>query len=486
MAPVDRSERSSRSDRSGRARAGRSIVLAGVLASLSLGAQAPPAAIDWTAVEKETLEHFQTLVRFDTADPPGNEKPLADYLVSVLKREGIDVQTFAREAHRPNVVARLKGNGRRRPLLLMGHTDTVNVDPAKWTHPPFSAARDGGYIYGRGTLDDKDNLVSGLMMMLMLKRQNVPLARDVIFLAESGEEGSTQVGIQFMVERHFDAINAEFCLAEGANVRREGGRVKYAPVQMLEKLPRAIELTSRGVAGHGSVPLKSNAIVHLSAAVARVAEWRTPIRLNDVTEVYFERLATISSGPQAQAYRDVQNPATAARADDYFMENEPRHSSMLRTSISPNMIQGGYRINVIPSEAKASLDVRLLPDEDPAEFLAAVRKVVNDPAITVEWAKRNERPGGASRLGTEAFQAIEAAVKKHYETIAIPTMNTGGTDMAFLRARGIQCYGMGSAVDAEDEPRGFGAHSDQERILEAELYRFVRFQWDVVRQLAAE
>jgi acetylornithine deacetylase/succinyl-diaminopimelate desuccinylase-like protein len=453
---------------------------------LSLGARQSQPNVDWTAIEKETLEHFQALVRFDTSDPPGNEKPLADYLVDVLKREGIDVQTFAVQANRPNVVARLKGNGRRRPLLLMGHTDTVNVDPAKWMHPPFSAAREGGHIYGRGTLDDKDNLASALMVMLMLKRQKVPLARDVIFLAESGEEGSTHVGIQFLVEKHFDAINAEYCLAEGANVRREGGRIKYAPVQMLEKLPRAIELTSRGVAGHGSVPLKTNAIVHLSGAVARVAEWRTPIRLNDVTELYFERLASISTGAQAQAYRDVQNPANAEKADDYFMTNEPRHSSMVRTSISPNMIQGGYRINVIPSEAKASLDVRLLPDEDPAEFLAAVRTVVNDPAITVEWAKRNERPGGISRIGTEAFQAIEAAVKKHYDTIAIPTMNTGGTDMAFLRAKGIQCYGTGSAVDAEDEPKGFGAHSDQERILESELYRFVRFQWDIVRQLAAE
>jgi acetylornithine deacetylase/succinyl-diaminopimelate desuccinylase-like protein len=366
----------------------------------------------------------------------------------------------------------------------MAHTDTVNVDPAKWTHPPFSAARHEGHIYGRGTVDDKDNVTAALMVMLMLKRQNLPLSRDVIFLAESGEEGATQVGIQFMVEKHFDAINAEYCLAEGGTVRREGGKVKYAGVEVLEKLPKAIELTSRGVAGHGSIPLQSNAIVHLSAAVARVAAWRTPIRLNDVTELYFERLASISTGPQAEAYRKALNPATAAEADDYFMANEPRHSSMLRTSISPNIIQGGYRVNVIPSEAKATLDVRLLPDEDPAALLTEVRKVVDDPAIQVEWAKRNERPAGASRLGTEAFQAIEAAVTRTYQTVTLPYLSTGATDKAFLRAKGVQCYGIGPALDMEDEAKGFAQHSDQERILESELYRFVRFNWDIVTALA--
>src|SRR5688572_26571943 len=162
-----------------------------VLLSTIASAQAP-AQPDWARVEAETIEHFQALVRFDTSDPPGNEKPAADYLVQVLEKEGIATQVFSLEAHRPNVVARLKGNGSKRPLLIMGHTDTVNVDPKKWTHGPFSATREGGYVYGRGTVDDKDNLTAALMVMLTLKRMNVPLDRDVIFLAEAGEEGSTR------------------------------------------------------------------------------------------------------------------------------------------------------------------------------------------------------------------------------------------------------------------------------------------------------
>ncbi len=159
------------------------------------------------------MRHFQALVRMDTSDPPGNEKAAADYLVDVLKKDGIAVQTFALPdaPHRPNVVARLTGNGRKRPLLIMGHTDVVNVDPKKWTHGPFSATREGGYVYGRGTVDDKDNVTAALMTMVTLKRLNVPLDRDVIFLAESGEEGSTRVGIQFMVNEHFGAIDAARC-----------------------------------------------------------------------------------------------------------------------------------------------------------------------------------------------------------------------------------------------------------------------------------
>ena len=442
---------------------------------------------DWERVNAETLQHFQGLVRFDTSDPPGGEAPAVAYLKSVLEKEGIPVEVFALEANRPNLVARLKGTGRKRPLLIMGHTDVVNVDPKKWTHPPFDAVRDGGYIYGRGTVDDKDNVVASLMAMLLLKRLNLLLDRDVIFLAEAGEEGSTRVGIRYMTQEHFPSIEAEYCLAEGGGVSRSGGTVKFASVQTLEKTPRAIDLVARGVAGHGSVPLRTNPIAHLSGAVARIAGWKPPIRLNDTTRAYFKRLAALSARADAKRYLDIigADPKLAAAADEYFLEHEPRHASMIRTSISPNIIQGGYRVNVIPSEARATLDVRTHPDDNPEQLLAEVRKVVNDPAIEVTWGQRDVRPSaGSAELDSEAFTAIEAGITKHYDTVTLPTMSTGATDMAYLRARGIQCFGIGPATDTEDGPKGFGAHSDQERILESELYRFVRFYYDLVRTLA--
>jgi acetylornithine deacetylase/succinyl-diaminopimelate desuccinylase-like protein len=385
------------------------------------------------------------------------------------------------------VLARLKGSGRKRPLLIMGHLDTVSIDEKKWSFPPFGATRDGGYIYGRGTVDDKDNATAALMVMLTLKRLNVPLDRDVIFLAEAGEEGNSRLGIQFMVNQHYPDVDAEYCLAEGGNVSRENGKVKYASIQTLEKIPHAVELIARGPSGHASVPLKNNAVAHLAEAVSRAAQWRIPIRLNETTRVYFQRLAEISSPADAKRYRDIlsNDPKVSGPADDYLLEREPRHASMIRTSLSPTMIQAGYRINVIPSEVKATLDVRMQPSENAEEFLAALTTVVNDPAVEVRWAQRDVRPGtGSARLDVEGFKVVEAMVKKDYETVTLPTMSTGATDMAYLRAKGMQCYGIGPAIDVEDGPKGFGAHSDQERILESELYRFVRFHYDVVAELA--
>lgn len=443
--------------------------------------------IDWTAVEQETLRHFQALIRIDTSDPPGVELPAVEYLRRVLEAEGIPTQTFALDPKRPNLVARLKGNGRKRPLLIMGHTDVVNIDPKKWTFPPFGAARDGGYIYGRGTVDDKDNVTAALMTMLLLKRRNVPLDRDVIFLAEAGEEGNVRFGILHMVEKHFEAIDAEFCLAEGGSVVRTGGKVRYAAVGTAEKIPYALKLIARGPAGHGSRPLRTNAVVHLAQAVAKVAAWQPPMRLNDTTRAYFERLATISTPEEAARYNNLVHPEKTKAIQEYFAEHEPGHNSMIRTSISPNIIQAGYRVNVIPSQAEATLDIRALPDENLPQFVETLRKVISDPAVEVLREARDTRPGSApSPLTSEAFRTIEAMVKQHYQgVVTLPTMQTGATDMAYLRARGVQCYGIGPATDTEDGPKGFGAHSDQERILEAELYRFVRYQWDIVRKLAA-
>src|SRR6185436_15457984 len=464
----------------------RLTILLTSLLSVTTLAQAP-AQPDWAKLQDETMQHYQALLRIDTRNPPGNETAVAEYVKGVFEKEGIPAQIVGSDPKRSNVVARLKGNGKKKPLLIMGHSDTVTTDDKKWTQPPFGAVRDGGYIYGRGTVDDKDNLVSGLMTMVLLKRLNVPLDRDVIFLSEAGEEGSSGIGIGYLVKDHFPLIDAEYCIAEGGGVVRIGGEVKFATVQTLEKIPRGIELVSRGISGHGSVPLKSNAIVHLAAAVARVGEWRPEVRFNETTGSYFRKLATVSPPEVAKIYRDVlsSDPKVQRAADDWLLENEPRHSSMLRTSVSPNIFNGGYRSNVIPSEAKATLDVRALPDEDPAKFLEQVKRVVNDPAVEVRFTGQNERPATAPpRLDSDVYKALDAAGTHVYNTITLPTMSTGATDMAQLRAKGVQCYGIGSATDFEDPPKGFGAHSDQERILESELHRFVRYNWEVVTAVA--
>jgi acetylornithine deacetylase/succinyl-diaminopimelate desuccinylase-like protein len=459
------------------------LIVALLGASATHARQAPT---DRAAFEAETLEHFQGLLKTDTSSPPGNEIRAVEYLKQVLDKNRLPYHIFAKDPQRPNLVVRLKGSGKKRPILVMGHTDVVTVDPSKWTFPPFSASRDGGYVYGRGAVDDKDNLVAGLMLVLTLARDRTPLDRDVILLAESGEEGAPEVGAQFMIDNHFDAIDAEYCLAEGGGVARTGGKVTQVNVGTTEKEPRAVELIARGPAGHGSVPSRGNAVAKLSAAVTRVYEWDPPLRINETTGSYFRKLSAMAAPDLAQRYRDVlsPDPKVSAPAAAWMLDNQPHHWSMLHTSLVPTIVTGGYRYNVIPSEVKATIDVRLHPDENQDTFLDTVRTVVKDPNVEVRWARDRYRPAGASRLDTEAYRAIETQVQKHYNVPVLPTMGTGATDMAQIRSKGVQCYGVGPALDTEDGPKGFGAHSDQERILESELHRFVRFQLDIVLALA--
>ena len=320
-------------------------------------------------------------------------------------------------------------------LLLMAHTDTVKVDPAKWTFPPFSATRDGGYVYGRGVLDNKWQVATGIETLLLLKRNKVALDRDVIFATEAGEEAATGPGIQYLVDERWNDIDAEFCLAEGRSVVRQGGAVRYALIATTEKQPKGARLVARGPSGHGSRPLRSSAIVHLAAAVEKIAAWDPPMRFNDTTRTYFQKLAAVSPPDAAARYKALFDTGKAAAARAYLAEHEPQHYSMLHTSISPNIISGGFQSNVIPSEAEATLDIRALPDENIDAFYDQMRRVINDPAVTLVPNQANQRPGAApSRIDSEIFRAIEAADTKIYGVPTIPSMLTGATDMAFLRA----------------------------------------------------
>jgi acetylornithine deacetylase/succinyl-diaminopimelate desuccinylase-like protein len=457
------------------------FVFAVLVSALPAGAQTP----DWSKINDEAMRHFQALVQIDSSDPPGNETRVAEYVKKTLEAEGIPVMLVAKDPARADIIARLKGNGTKRPLLIMGHSDVVRVDPTKWTFPPFSATRQGGYVYGRGTLDDKSDLLAAMMTMLMLKRQATPLDRDVIFVSEAGEEASTGPGIEYLVNEHWNDIDAEYALAEGGGVRRKNGQVRYALVETTEKQPKGARLIARGPSGHGSRPLRTNAIVHLAKAVETIAAWDPPMRFNDTTRYYFEKMATVSSPEDAARFKGLFDPQKAESVREYLAVHDPISYSMLHTSISPNILQGGFQVNVIPSEAQATLDIRALPDENIAAFYDTMRKVINDPSIELVPETANQRPGApSSRLDSDAYRAIEAAYKSIYGTITIPVMSTGATDMAFLRAKGVQCYGVGAMVDEEDAPKGYGPHSDQERILEQSLYKHVQFFWQAVNGIA--
>jgi len=447
-------------------------------------AETPP--INWDAQEPETLRHFRALIQIDSSNPPGNETNVVNYLKGVFDAEGIENQVFAQDPNRANLVARIRGNGAKRPLLVMAHTDVVGVQREKWPVDPFGAVVKDGYVWGRGTVDDKDKLVANLMLMLLLKRNAVKLDRDVIFLAEPGEEGDTGPGIDFMVQEHFDAINAEFAITEGGGAKLDNGRITIVSVATAEKLPRRARLIVNGTSKHGSVPRTDNALVRLAAAVAKLGTWQTPMRLNDTTRTYFERLATISSPDQASHYKALTDPTRTNEIQKYLAEYEPMHYSMLRTSVVPTIIKGGFRMNVIPSEAEATIDIRALPDENVTDFFDQMRRIVDDPAVKIEPLNAGARTATPpSRIDTEMFRAIESTAKRLYPgSTTLPTMLTGATDMAQLRAKGIQSYGIGPALNDQDRD-DFGAHSDIERIPEDELYNFVRFTWEIIHSVAA-
>jgi acetylornithine deacetylase/succinyl-diaminopimelate desuccinylase-like protein len=361
----------------------------------------------------------------------------------------------------------------------------VGVQREKWPVDPFGAVMKDGYVWGRGTNDDKDKLAANLMTLLLLKRSGAPLDRDVIFLAESGEEADPLgVGISYMVENHFDEIDAEFCITEGGETLLENGRVSVVAVATTEKVPRRVRLVVNGTSGHGSVPRLDNALTHLSLAVGKVGTWETPMRLNDTTRTYFEKLATISSPEQAAQYTGLFNSQRSAAAQRYLADKEPRHYSMLRTSVVPTILKAGFRMNVIPSEAEATLDIRAVPDEDMPKFFDDMTMLIADPAVKIEPVGNVRPVSPPSRMDTEMYRALERVSKRMYpNSVVLPTMLTGSTDMAQLRAKGVQSYGLGPGA-SESDRTDYGPHSDVERLLESSLYQFTQFTWNVVTEVS--
>ena len=447
-----------------------------ILSVLSRAQTAP----DFTSAQAEAVKFLGELVKIDTSNPPGNETRAAEYIKSVLAAQGIPAQIFESASGRGNVVARIKGTGKKKPLLLMGHLDVVGVERARWTVDPFAATIKDGYLYGRGAIDDKAMDAANLEVFLMLHRMKLPLDRDVILLAEAGEEGTTQFGIDFMVEKHWDEIACEYAFNEGGDVVEENGKVQYVAVSTTQKVPRGFSLIAKGTSGHGSAPRVDNAIAHLAAAVDKVARWEAPMRLNETTRRFFQQMAKISPPEKAQLYAHLEDPAVQQK----LHQTEPSYYSMLRTSLVPTIIKGGFRSNVIPAEAEARFDVRALPDENMDTLKADLAKLLNDPAITfVDAENVNQRPATPpSGLDTDAFHALEHAQQKVFPGVpTIPIMQVGATDSAQLRAKGVQAYDLGTVMSSDDRTR---IHGNDERIQIAGFGKFVQFLYAATVEIA--
>ncbi len=282
-----------------------------------------------------------------------------------------------------------------------------------------------------------------------------------------------------MIEKHWDEIACEFALNEGGDTPEEDGRVRYVGVSTTEKVPRALIVTARGTSGHGSAPRMDNAIVHLSAAIAKIGTWEAPMRLNETTRRFFQQLAQISPPEKAQLYAHVEDPAVQLK----LHQTEPAYYSMLRTSLVPTIIKGGFRINVIPADAQAEIDVRALPDENMDALKADLARMVNDSAVEITSAPGNLRPATPpSGLETDAFHALERAQNKVFPgALTIPIMQVGATDSSELRAKGVQAYGIEPVQTSEDRKR---IHGNDERLQIAGFGKFIEFLYAATLDLA--
>jgi acetylornithine deacetylase/succinyl-diaminopimelate desuccinylase-like protein len=447
----------------------------------ALAQQAAP--IDFGMVASEAQGWLVDLVRMNTSNPPGNELPAAKYIAALLEKEGIRAEAMESSPGRGIVVARLSVGAvpdPSRALLLMGHTDVVGVDRSKWSHDPFGSEIKDGYLWGRGTIDDKGPLVANLAAFILLKRSGLKLDRDVVFLAESDEEaGGT--GMDFAITQHWEKIAAGFAINEGGRTIVKDGKVLYVGVQASEKVSVNVTVIAMGRSGHASIPTRENAVVHLAAAIEKIGNWETPAKPNSITRRYFDELAKLEEPEIAKWMRALDTPEREQQATRHLSELDPVWSSMLRNSIVPTMLEAGIRVNVIPSEARAILNVRLLPGELIGDLVNDMTKLVNDSQVRIEPEVMNRQPSPPSSLDTDLYRAIEHATQKIFPGAAtIPMMSTWATDSSFLRLRNVECYGLVPMPLSEEEIARM--HADNERVPVGSIQKAIELVYATVEE----
>ncbi len=441
-------------------------------------------ASDNRSLGDRARQYLIDLVRLDTSNPPGNETRVAEYLKGVADSEGISNELMGNDPKRLNFVARLKGSGKNRPLLIMAHEDVVPADRSQWTADPFGAELRNGWIYGRGTWDDKGLLAAELAVMVEIKRRNIKLSRDLILLAEADEEeGAT--GIQWMIQHAWPKIDADFALDEGGSILEAKDGTRVFQIQTTEKVPVRVLLTAKGTAGHGALPRDDNPIVKLSRAMVKLAETEQPARVNPVVRRYFRELSkTTDYAWLAPLLPRLDNPATLQAAANQIRAKDPDLDALLRTTFSPTVVHAGAKNNVIPNAAEAQVDVRRLPSETREEVLDRIRAAINDPAVEVSLAPGVQTPGADPSPVTSAlYRGMERFINRLYpHDIVVPQMSRGATDGPFLRARGVAVYGVPIFTHEAGDNR---AHGNDERISPKNMEDGASLLWQVVLETAA-
>jgi len=446
----------------------------------------PRTDAQWRAVGREAAALLSQYVAINTTNPPGNELQTANWLKAVLAREGIDAQVFEPRPGKANLYARIKGDGSARPLILLNHMDVVLASPEYWKVDPFSGSVQDGYLWGRGALDMKGEAITQLLSLLTLKRAGVPLRRDVIFLATADEEIGGGVGAGWFVEHHPEVVqDAEFLLTEGGAIRTDAnGRIEYYGVGTTEKSPFWLNLTAHGTPGHGSRPTPDNPVHRLVRALSRIAAYQTPLVVTPAVERYLRDLSTIESDPARRAALADVRAALRDSAAARLLTGDLTYNALLRNTISITGLQGSDKTNVIPPTARATLDVRLLPGQEPQAFLADLVRVVSDSGVEIA-PQGPSWPATESPTETELFRAIVAAARERTPDALVTTPPlTGFTDSHYFRRLGIVSYGLSPFPLNQAESRGI--HGNNERVSLDDLTFGVHFVYDVVARIAAK
>lgn len=448
-----------------------------VAASLTAVAQGIPSATpvmqagasplgNTSAIAREAQGWLADLIKINTSNPPGNEQLAAMYIAGILRKEGITPEILDLTPGRSAVVARLRSTAVADPskaLLLVAHLDTVPVEKGRWTVDPFGAVIKDGYLYGRGAIDDKGMLAANLAVFIALKRSGVRLNRDVIFLAPADEEASGDASVRMLIAKYWDKFAAGYAINEGGNVFLKNGKVQYIGVQASEKVAVNIALIARGTSGHASQPTKDNPVVHLAAAVGKIGAYTAPVHFTSIVRRYFEGLAALEDDEIGKWMRSMETPDRGEHAQRVVSEASPLWNAMLRDTVAPTVLTAGVANNVIPAEARANLNVRLLPGNTINPILNDLSKLINDPAVKLEVQPNAGLAAPPSSLESDFYAIIcKVASQEFGGAPALPFQSTWLTDSAQLRLHNVQAYGLVPFPLTPDDLKRM--HGDDERI----------------------
>jgi acetylornithine deacetylase/succinyl-diaminopimelate desuccinylase-like protein len=435
-----------------------------------------------TADEQAFVDIYRALVEIDTTDSAGDNTRAAEAMATRLRAAGFpagDVQVLAPAPRKGNLVARLRGTGARKPLLMLAHIDVVEARREDWSVDPFVLLEKDGYFYGRGTSDDKAMAAIFVDSLIRLKREGFTSTRDLIVALTADEETGRHNGVRWLLANHRPLIEAELAINEGGGGELRGGRHLVNRVQTSEKVPVnfRLEVTNRG--GHSSRPTKDNAIYQLAVGLTRLAGFDFPARMNDATRLYFERTAALHTGQRADDMRAVARipPDAAALAR---LSADPSYNAQLRTTCVATRLEGGHANNALPQMARAVVNCRVLPDDSVDEVQRTLVQVLASEAISVT---ATNVPAGSppSPLDPDLFARVERITAEMWPgTLVIPTMGSGATDSRWLRAAGIPSYGVSGLFLGESR-----AHGRDERIGVKDLYAGRQFLHRLIKELAS-